>query len=341
LADTPTTIDQAHDALSRDPFNETLAMQLAWKLIAQGMRDEAKKIVQSSMDLHGNSSLHDLMSFICRKEGDLASAIHHARYATVQNTNNAFAWQQLGEALLAKEGPFAALDALAEAVRLKLGHSGFRTSLGRCYLGQSSYKEAEEQLRRAISLDDQNTEAHVVFANMYAGRGDYTSAIRQLLKATRIDPKNRSLLIKLSEAQEQDGMVLDAAITMEKAVALNPENPTAQTRLARLYQKAGKPADAERSLRAAIRLEPNAVRHHELSCIFETLGRLDEAIAAAKSASLAEPANNSYRMRVAALSEGERPKNVSPLAAGKAHPPPVDGRHSIMSRFVQIFRIMR
>ena len=53
-----------------------------------------------------------------------------------------------------------------------------------------SYEKAVELAKKAISLDEQNARAYMVFANVYVQTGQFDKAVAVQKKALSLDPAN-------------------------------------------------------------------------------------------------------------------------------------------------------
>jgi tetratricopeptide (TPR) repeat protein len=82
-------------------------------------------------------------------------------------------------------------------------------NLGMCYLNEGRYEEAEEQLKKAIDLDDTNPHVRYNLGVLYYRKGDEDRAIRLIRHAYNLDTgflESKKALDKLGAVQKRQGL---------------------------------------------------------------------------------------------------------------------------------------
>src|ERR1700754_4811609 len=148
----------------------------------------------------------------------LDKATEQANAVLTLNSNNADAYALLS-AIAARKGDHAtALTQIQKALSIDPNRATFHTTLGMLQASDpATAGQAEEQLRKAVALDDKNVASHIVLGAMLQKKGDLAGALSQLNAAVAADPKNviaRSSLADLYLRQNSPSM---AAETLRKA----------------------------------------------------------------------------------------------------------------------------
>ena len=213
-----------------------------------------------------------------------------------------------------------------------------------------SYEKAMELAKKAISLDEQNAIAYMVFANVYAKTeqfkkaaaaqekalsldpansyinalygmtlysvGKFREAILFLKKAIRIDPKHPGWYPFVMGASYFFTVQYEEAIAVfKKLVSREPKNADAHNLLGASLIAAGKPEEAIVMLEKALSLKPNPQVLYLCSlCIARVgAGQTEEAIAMLREALSRDPENAEVCvwLSVALTSEGKYEEALS------------------------------
>jgi superkiller protein 3 len=120
---------------------------------------------------------------------------------------------------------------------------------------------------------------------------------------------------------ERQGRLAEAVAAAQRAVELRPQDSGRQYRLGLVLYHSGDMAGAERALRQERRLAPAPStfhRHHLLGIVLERQGRVEEAMAEARTASDMEPGDPNLLGRVAATLRSAKRFDEAEIAARKA-----------------------
>ena len=87
-----------------------------------------------------------------------------------------------------------------------------------------SYEKAMELAKKAISLDEQNAGAYMVFANVYAQTGQFEKAAAAQKKALSLDPANSVVNALAGNALYHAGKFREAIPFFKRAIRINPKH---------------------------------------------------------------------------------------------------------------------
>lgn len=170
---------------------------------------------------------------------------------------------------------------------------------GNTYSNLQRYAEAIEEYRRAISADPNFAAAIRNLANTYYFLERYSEAKPLLARFIRLETETSAALIAavstLGELERADGNY-EVSIGYDlQAIDLDPLNDSQIHIMANTYNNAG---DADKAIQIYLRgistMPGNGFFDRSLGRIFETEGRLDEALAAYESAAAKDPDSAFY-----------------------------------------------
>ena len=145
-------------------------------------------------------------------------------------------------------------------------------------VGMGRFEEAYDQGRQALQIDPLSTSAHVSlgFAFLCVGRSD--DAIQQFSKAAELNPNDAWVRICLGRAYLGKGMEQRAIEEMETAQRSDPDNPLVIGLLGYGYAVTGRRADALKSLEALGEMEKkHYVSRMSRVYVYAGLGDKDKA----------------------------------------------------------------
>jgi adenylate cyclase len=114
------------------------------------------------------------------------------------------------------------------------------------------------EARRCLALEPNSAGAHVVMARILTYSGDPASAINVIDAYMRLDPLYRDLALHfLAEAQVSLGQLDAAVATLKRRLERNPNSETSYALLAACYGHLGRVADARAAWAEVMRIAPN------------------------------------------------------------------------------------
>ena len=116
---------------------------------------------------------------------------------------------------------------------------------------------AEKEFKRALTLNPQSAQAHLLYTEYLAGMGRYDEAYDQGRQALQIDPLSISARWSLGWASLHAGRSDDAIQQFSKAAELDPNNAWVRLYLGRVYLSKGMGQRGIEEMETAQRLEPD------------------------------------------------------------------------------------
>jgi tetratricopeptide (TPR) repeat protein len=240
-------------------LGQTADVERAWKLAANGHRDEAVQSLTKLLETDPvDTSARLLLGSLLSEAGQHEQAIAQLTKAVRLEPRSAEAQNALGEAYSSSGDSQSARQPFEKAVALDPGLGVAQLNLGRALLAAHDLDPAAKHLDRAIAIlrDSDAADAHYLRAKIYSARADAPEAARQLELAVSIRPDFPEAWSDLGSARKT---LLDAAgavAALERAVQLAPDDAVAQYRLGSEYLNRHQAHLAVAPLQRADRLSP-------------------------------------------------------------------------------------
>jgi len=175
--------------------------------------------------------------------GNLLLAGHQADKAADQanavlalQNKNADAYALLSAVAATKGDRAEALKQINQALAIDPNRAAFHASLGLLEASDPATGDsAEQQLRKAVSLDGKNVNAHLVLAGLLEKKNDLQGAEEQLKDAVTADPKNIIARASLANFYIRRKDTAKAEDTLHQATEALNDNPTGADLLASYY----------------------------------------------------------------------------------------------------------
>jgi tetratricopeptide (TPR) repeat protein len=179
-----------------------------------------------------------------------------------------------GDAALARDQTFAAIEAFSGAIALKRDAMVAYLKRGDTYRHRGEYAAALRDLAEAARLDPTAPRPVELLGDVNEALARHTEAIAEYRRSLNLDDAAPRVLYKLGEALYQAERPSDALEPLRKAIALDPRSADAQYVLGLCLRALRQPDEATRAFRQAVTLNPSFVdAHEELASLYETLGR--------------------------------------------------------------------
>jgi tetratricopeptide (TPR) repeat protein len=183
-------------------------------------------------------------------------AVPFLRNVQQKHPGDFYANYWLGEALLAKQQPAAAMGFFRTALALRPRSATASFCLALALARQSLTDEALVYYQQAIDLDPQDAESHARFAGVLRDKGRLDDALHHYRQALRLDPKanwvrdnaGREMGLLLVEMGQLD----DAISHLRHVVTLAPLDSQAQAGLRTALIRQGRPEEALTAWRKAL-----------------------------------------------------------------------------------------
>ncbi len=170
-----------------------------------------------------------------------------------------------------------AIADLTRAVSLNDEKPEYHMLLGDAYLANGSIEQSYASLQRALELDPDNQEATLKLGEISYYSHNYDRAMECLSKVTAKDPQNRTALFMKGFIYKETGDTANAVALLRKVCDLYPDYEPAFEELGVLYSTRRDPMALE-YLNTAIRLEPqNTNALYALAMYYQDLNQMDKA----------------------------------------------------------------
>jgi Tfp pilus assembly protein PilF len=167
-------------------------------------------------------------------------------------------------------------DIVAKSPNLARAHVNFGKGLVR----EGKFEEAENILRRAITLDPRDGNAYLNLAIVLEQQNHLEQALLYSDKALEAGNANPAKIHQVKGlAYSKQGNLHSAILEMEKALRFEPESATIHVNLGIVYARSGNRPKAEELFRKASSLDPdNGFALQNLGIVLEKQSKLSEAV---------------------------------------------------------------
>jgi len=179
--------------------------------------------------------------------------------------------------------------------------------LGFALSEQKQFGEAEEYLRKALSVDSENADAHYILGTISKSRNDRDGAIVQLTRALDIKPDFEFAYRDLASTLLESGQTQKAKDVLERATLAFPESAEFQFYLGNMLSHEGDYGNAIARYRKALSIQPGSAESHKnLADVLRKSGELDQAMASYQKAIWFEPALVDAHVQLGSLLHSQR-----------------------------------
>ena len=170
---------------------------------------------------------------------------------------------------------------------------------GRSLAGEKRYKEAIEELKKAIAADPKTIQTYIDLARVYFAANNQESAEGTLDQGLQVSPRSTELLTALGDFRATTGKPDQAELIFKQVLDIEPSNESAHLRLSELYLRQHRQPDAEAILQKLTTAKP----HDEAPVIrlgdfYATTGQSDKALATYQRATEVKPDSTLARDKV-------------------------------------------
>jgi tetratricopeptide (TPR) repeat protein len=190
-----------------------------------------------------------------------------------------------GDAALARDDSFAAIEAFSVAISLKSDSMAAYLKRGEAYRRRGEYDAAARDLRRAAAIDPLaihprellgDIDYTLALSDGASAQMRFSRAIERYRESVALDDRSARLQYKLGLASYRAGQLDSALAAFREAIRLDPRFAEAHYVLGMCLRDAGQPADAVRALERAVTLAPALLAaREELADLYASLRRYD------------------------------------------------------------------
>ncbi|WP_053076781.1 tetratricopeptide repeat protein [Caenimonas sp. SL110] len=193
--------------------------------------------------------------------------------------SHADAWHLLGGVMLREKRYAEAEQHMRKALSLR-EDPVFLNNLGQMLHSLRRVADARAVFHRTLEIDPHNADAHHLLAVLLLQTGKVDEALAALRASIDSQADNPSTHRLLGHLLEHCGRFDESEAALRKAESLDPDSLDTQLYLGNTLNNAGKLPEAEAAYRRAIALrDDSAPAHHGLGLVLQKLGRMDEACA--------------------------------------------------------------
>jgi len=151
---------------------------------------------------------------------------------------------------------------LKRALELDPNLTEAHNRLGICYMDDKKAVQAEGEFKRALAINPRYVEAEYNLGVLYAQEGRSSEAASVLRQATLHNPEYEQAYLALGLALAAQGYYLRAVEQFEAAIRLSPDSAEAYSALGKVQAKLGRSKDSVRSFQRAVALDPDSSEAH-------------------------------------------------------------------------------
>jgi Tfp pilus assembly protein PilF len=197
--------------------------------------------------------------------------------------------------LLRQKNPSEALPLLEDAAEQKADVFRPRYYLAEAELQTGDYSKAEENYKRALTLDAKSAGANLGMAQALVQEGRLDDATPYFRQAAQLDPNYRGYLLQLGNLYEKANQPAEAIAIYREF----PDNPAVQARMGELLMESKKYTDALPQLEEAYKKDASPSNRMLLAKGYVATQQADKALPLLEQAVTAEPNDFDLRMMYA------------------------------------------
>ena len=213
--------------------------------------------------------------------GDEQNALESLRHAYKYLPPDFYLSYRLGQALNGFGRMADAVEPLERAYSMESQATDVMASLGLAYFESNQFDKAIEILAKADQIHP-NDQLITMFLRVANGRKEIANNFENILGAVKTNPSNPTAMAQLANAYRYRGMLKEAEKEYIEIIDLTPKDFNAYNFLAIFYNDIGQTEKALEFHRKAAELNPHHVLYSAIAGDLEKLGKLDEAIVAAR-----------------------------------------------------------
>ncbi len=194
-----------------------------------------------------NPWAHNNLAYLyCQHNVELVEALREARIANHLEKNNPYLMDTLGWALYKNK----------------------------------MFKEAEDVLQKAISINSELPDIHFHLATVYYDMKQFKKSIESFKRTTALDPESSLALNNLAYLYSELGIHLEDGLKLvTRAIEMQPDNSAYLDTKGWLYYKLGDYKEAVRYLKKAAELDPDSAEtQYHLSQAYLKIGGTDQSV---------------------------------------------------------------
>jgi tetratricopeptide (TPR) repeat protein/TolB-like protein len=155
--------------------------------------------------------------------------------------------------------------------------------------------QAQENCRKGLAINADIAEGHTCLGDVQNGRGEYREAIEEFKRAVEIDNHNDGAIRGLAEAYEKMGDIGSAVAAYQQSIALRPQYWAGYNALGVFYFRQSKYPDAVKMFERVVQLAPeNFQGYSDLGAALTAEGQYSQATQALQRSIEIRPTLEAY-----------------------------------------------
>jgi arylsulfatase A-like enzyme/tetratricopeptide (TPR) repeat protein len=217
-------------------------------------------------------------------------------------------------------------EILKEISPLDPDNPGIHYLYARLYFIAAKFKEASEELKRVLQVNNRHTDALLLLGLCYLNMNEPDRAIKELEKIPQIIPQDVESLSLLSMAYRDKGDFTKSLEYLEKAINIASDDIKLRLQLAETYDLANEDEKALREFESILKKDPNNARaYSSLGIFYMNRGQFERGITfLEKSSELSPSADIYYYLGFAYKKVGRSKEAVESLKKFIELAPPYD-----------------
>ena len=154
------------------------------------------------------------------------------------------------------------IDELRRTISLDQNNLDARIKLGNYYLAGGRGRadvisEADRLAKEVLAKDANNIEGHILMAGVFFAQHDKDKAFAELKHALDLDPKRVESYLSMAKFHLAAKEPEKAEVLYKQAISVNSNSPLVHTEYGKFLTQNNRPAEAEAELRKAVEVGPN------------------------------------------------------------------------------------
>ena len=309
-------VEALREAVRLEPDDPFLVRRLGSALVTLRDYAAAEAAYRQALALRSEAGPHIELADCFGLQGRHDDALAEAREAVKLEPTNPHWHFRVAQWLLRIGRLEEAEIAVREAISRGPEIGGFQDLLAQILQRQGRTGEVVTTMQQAAELETQDPQRQVQLARALLESKQLAEAEVAARRAAVLRPDLVEAYDALSVIMERQSRMAEAIAAAQRSAELMPEDAGRQYRVGLIMFHAGAWNGAEQALRQAIRVAPKPPtfhNHHLMGIVLERLGRIEEAVVEARTASELTPDNADLLGRFAEtlflakqLDEGER-----------------------------------
>lgn len=207
-----------------------------------------------------NPWAHNNLAYLyCQHNVELLEALREARIANHLEKNNPYLMDTLGWALYKNKMYKDAEDILKKAISINPDLPDIHFHLATVYYDMKQFQESIESFKRTAELDPNSSLALNNLAYLYSEMGiNLKEGLSLVERAISMQPDNSAYLDTLGWIHFKLGNYKEAVVFLKKAAEIDPDSAETQYHLSQAYLKLGGTDESVKYLRKSMKLQNDA-----------------------------------------------------------------------------------